>query len=662
MAALSSPGIGSGLDINGLVTKLMSVEQQPLVALTKKEADYQSKLSAYGTLKGALSSLQTAVAGLSSPVKYNSTKATAADATVLTASTTTVAKPASYTVNVTTLAQAHKLSSVAVSDPTASMGTGSLKVEFGTYNADQTSFALNGNKTSKTITIDASNSSLNGIRDAINNASAGVTASIINDGTGYRLVMSSNDSGAENAMRLTVVDNDGNNTDSAGLSRLAYDPPNTVSNMTQSLQAKSAVFTVDGIPMTKSSNTVSDAIAGVTFTLLKESSSTTMTVTRDTSGVKSSVEAFVKAYNEAVATVKELGGYDAKTKKGGVLLGDSALRTVQSTLRNIIGQQVSFSGGGVSSLSEIGVSFQKDGTLKTDSTKLNAVLADSTKNVGSLFATMGIASDSLVSYASSTSSTLPGRYSVTLSAVASRAKASGDQVLAAPVVIDANNKVLGISVDGTAGGVNLTEGTYNTLDALVAEIQTRVNSHFSLVGKKVTVSQTGGQLTITSDTYGSSSNVTLTGGNAVAALFGTVEHTAGVDVAGEIGGTTATGSGQYLTGAGSASGLQLLVSGGVTGARGTISFSSGIAAQLDKAIGSLLDKEEGTITGRENGVNSSIKDIENQRTAINRRLVDVERRYRAQFTALDQMVASMQQTSSYLTQQLAALSSSTSSK
>lgn len=671
MAGLSSPGIGSGLDINGLVTKLMEAEKAPLTALAKKEADYQAKLTAYGSLKGALSSFQTAAKGLSTSSKFNTAKATASDATALSATTSSIARTGSYSIEVTSLAQAHKISSKPFVDAVAAVGTGTLTIDFGTYTSDEDggTFKVNADRTSKTITIDNTNNSLAGIRDAINQAGAGVTASILNDGSGYRLVLSSNESGAANSIRVLVNEDGaeaGDDTDQDKLSRLAFDPTAAVDggknlDTDTEVLAADAQLKIDGVAVTKSSNSIGDAIAGVTLNLLKETDGpTTLTVARDPSGVKAAVEGFVKAFNDLAATAKDLGGYDFKTQKGGLLLGDTTLRGVQSQLRNVVNQKLEYADGGVSSLSEIGITFQRDGTLAISATKLDAVLADPAKNVGSLFASLGVPSDSLVSYGGSTASTQPGRYGLEVTRIATRGTATGQQALTlvdGKVAIEADaNNLLTLTLNGTKTSVAVTPGNY-TPDELVAELQSKINSDSSYraLGYKLTVAQTGNKLSLTSTLYGSKSAVVVNGGSAAATLFGSTQSVTGVDVAGTIGGIAGVGQGQLLTGMGDASGLQLLVEGGNIGARGTVGFSRGIAWQLDDTLGKML-ATEGMLEGRTDGIDASIKDLDRQRTAIGKRLEATEKRYRTQFNALDQLVASMQQTSAYLTQQLANLS------
>lgn len=669
MAGLSSPGIGSGLDINGLVSKLLDVDKAPLTALAKKEADYLAKLTAYGTLKGALSTFQTSANGLASANKFNTSKPTISDATVLSAGTSSVAKTGSYSIEVTDLAQAHKISSKTFADAVSSVGTGTLTIDFGTYDSGGNTFALNADKTSKSITIDSTNNSLSGIRDAINQAKAGVTASILNDGSAYRLVLSSNDSGAANSIRLLVSnDSGGTNTDELGLSKLAFNPTAVAGagknlDTTTEVIAQNAALKIDGVSLSKSSNSITDAITGVTLNLLKESTvgaPVTLTVSRDSTNVKTAIEGFVKAYNDLAKTTKDLGGYDAKTQKGGLLLGDTTLRSVQSQLRNVVSQKLEYADGGVSSLSEIGVTFQRDGTLAINSTKLDSVLADSSKNVAGLFATLGTPSDSLVSYGTSTASTQPGRYGLNITQIATRGTATGTVALGGTTTITAGvNDRVGLSLNGTVATITLSAGSY-TPDQMVAELQSKINSDssYKTLGNKVTVAHTANVLSLTSTLYGSKSTINITGGSAASTLFGSTSSVAGVNVAGEIGGRIGTGVGQILTGAGDASGLQLLIEGGNTGARGTVGFSHGLASQLGTTLTAMLETK-GTIAGRTEGIDESIKDIDRRREILNKRLVETEKRYRAQFNALDQLVASMQQTSTYLTQQLDALSSST---
>ncbi|MBL8473079.1 MAG: flagellar filament capping protein FliD [Rhodocyclaceae bacterium] len=368
MATISSPGLGSGLDISGLVTQLMAVERQPLTALATKEAGVQAKISAYGAVKSAFSQLQSAASALQLTATFSGRRASVADPAVAGIAAGTSAVAASYSLEVTQLAQAQKLVSGGFASSTTTVGTGTLKIDFGSYSGGN--FAANSSKTGLTLTIDSSNNTLAGIRDAINGAQGGVTASIVNDGSNSRLLLSSNDSGAQNALRVSVTDSDGNNTDLAGLSQLVYDASTGgTTRLTEQLAARDAQFKLDNLSITRASNTLTDVIDGVTVNLFKTNtgSPTTLTVSRDNSGTTSAVQAFVKAYNDTITTLKNLSAYDAGTKQAALLQGEGTMYSLQQNLSATATLKI----GGSSTLSSIGITLQKDGTLQIDSSKLD---------------------------------------------------------------------------------------------------------------------------------------------------------------------------------------------------------------------------------------------------------------------------------------------------
>lgn len=656
--AISSPGIGSSLDVNGIISQLMTLERQPVTALASKEASYQAKLSAYGSLKGTLAALQSAAQALATPAKFVAQKAAVADASIFSATAGNGAASGSYSVEVGLLAQAQKLKSSLFTAASSTVGSGTLTIDFGTYSADN--FTLNPDKATKTISIASGQSSLAGIRDAINAANAGVTAGIVNDGSGYRLTLTSRDTGAANALRVIVADDDGTHTDTSGLSQLMFDGRSVsgVKNLTQSAAAQNASVTIDGIVISKASNTITDAIEGVTLNLLKQSTAGTTTnllVVRDSTSIRNAVESFVKTYNDSTKALKDISAYNAATKQAAILQGDGAVRSIQSALRSLLSSALSTAGGGLTTLSDIGIAFQTDGLLKLDSAKLQTAVDDPTKDISTLFAAVGKPTDSLVSFVSASSSTKAGNYAVNLTQLATQGTALGNVVLGGTTTITAaSNDTLSLSLDGTTATVTLTAGAY-TPAQLAAEIQSKINgaSVLSAAGNLVTVSLASGALSITSNRYGTASKIEGLAGSALAATFGTVDYANGTgkDVAGSIGGVTATGSGQTLSGAGDATGLTLKITGGATGARGSVQFAQGYAAQLDSLVGGML-ATSGVLRSRTDGINRSIEDIGSRRDALNLRLAAVEKRYRAQYTALDLVMSNMTKTSTFLQQQL----------
>jgi flagellar hook-associated protein 2 len=389
--AITASGIGSGLDVNSIISQLMTLERRPITLLDKQEASYKAKLSAFGTIKSALAALQAAAKALASPAKFASFQATVADATVLNAAAGPSAAAGSYSVQVHTLAQNQKLVAVGQVSDTAVMGTGgttTLTFEFGaiagtldpaTGKYSGATFTP-GTASAQTVTIDAANNTLQGIRDAINAANIGVTASIINDGsaTPYRLVLTSNNSGVESSMRIAVSAD----PDIAAL--LAHDPAGSQA-LSERATASDASFSIDGIAITKPSNTVADAIGGVTLTLLKPNSSTTFNVASDTAAIQEKVDAFVKAYNDLSKALRDATAADPTAGTSSALTGDSTVRSIQSQMRQILTGALAGTTGALTRLADVGIAFQRDGTLAVDATKLTEALADPTKRVGELF-------------------------------------------------------------------------------------------------------------------------------------------------------------------------------------------------------------------------------------------------------------------------------------
>ena len=380
---LSAAGVGSGLDVKGLVSQLMAVEQQPLTLLATQEAKYQAKLSSLGSIKGALTSVQTAAQSLAT-ASAASYSATASDTSVLTATGSTSAVAGTYSVDVdsTKLAQGQKLVAVGRSSSSATIGSGTstLKIELGTNTGGPpaTGFTV---KSTVSLTIDSSSNTLAGIRNAINAANAGVTASIINDGgdSPYRLALSSNTTGAASSMRLSVT---GDNTDVATL--LNYNPTDAAPKFTVTQAAQNATFKVDGLTITSDTNTVTDAIPGVTLNLAGKTGVVSVAVQRSSSGLSSALNSLVSAYNGVNTTIA------SATAKGAVMQGEGGVIGLQRQMRNILGG-AQYTGGAYSTLSQLGISFQLDGSLKLDSTKLNNALSANLTDVSSLASAIGTA-------------------------------------------------------------------------------------------------------------------------------------------------------------------------------------------------------------------------------------------------------------------------------
>jgi flagellar hook-associated protein 2 len=387
VATLSSPGIGSNLDVKTIVSQLMAAERQPLTLLTRQETSYNAKLSAFGALKSALSTFQQAAQTLNLSSTFANIKSAVADGSVMTAAANGVATAGSYAIEVKSLAQAQKLVSAGYAKATTVVGSGTLTLDIGSYSDAATppvTFSAAAGSKPTTLTIDSSNNTLQGIRDAINAAQAGVSASLINDGNGFRLALTATESGLSKTVRIGVAETGG-----AGLAQLAYDG-SAGSGLTQNVAASNAVIKVDGITVTKPSNTITDAVQGITLNLTKVTAAgvtTQLTLTRDTDSVATAIDTLVKSYNAVTKQIAEATAYNIATGTGSVLTGDATARTLQAQLRTTMASAVGGAQVGLATLSDLGIAFQSDGTLVVDADKRAKILADPTRDVKKLFIT-----------------------------------------------------------------------------------------------------------------------------------------------------------------------------------------------------------------------------------------------------------------------------------
>ncbi len=860
-AALSDVGIGSGLDVNGIVSKLMEVESLPLTQLNSQISSYQATLSDYGTVNSALSTFQSAVQSLNTTAQSTALAVTPSNASILTGTATALASPGNYNINVTQLAQAQSLTASGVASTSAAIGSGAsttISFQFGTigtgitgstlassvaangisagsltingtaiatdstttsakalaaqinlatgttgvtataqasssgtvsftpvttgssdaytlqvgntvianvganssfsaadldaalqstgagsvgaqlaadgvtftgsaaagtlqfskadgsnltvsqtltnnsgnatgginglasgstqtylgdvslssnsavtiggsspssagFTAGTLSSSSGGNSTftpnshlaGGSVTITSANNSLQGIVSAINSANLGVTASIINDGsaTPYRLVLTSSTTGANASMKISV------NGDSALSNMLSEDPTGT-KDLTQSVSAQNTNLTVNGIPITSTNDTISGAIPGVTLNVAA-TGTTSVSIAQNTTSLQSAVSSFVTAYNSLNSTLTSATAYNASNQTAGPLIGDSGLQTVQQGLSQVLGAAIGGVSQNLNSLAQLGITFQKDGSLALNSSTLQNAINTNAAGVAAVFGAVGNSSDSLISYKTASAATKPGTYGVNITQLATQ----GTQTGSAPpnlTITSGQNDSLSVDVDGVNAQLTIPSGTYTTT-SLASEVQTLINgnSTISNEGSSVSIStNSSGAFVITSQRYGSASQVNLTGTAAQSLLGSNSTEQTGLDVAGTIGGNTATGSGQVLTAvAGSpTAGLAISITGGATGARGSVTYSEGYSSQLNTLLTSFLGST-GPITNESNALNSNISSIQKQIAAMNTTLAAQQANYLAEFRALDTTVASLNATQTFLTQQLASLAS-----
>lgn len=359
-------GVGSGIDIESLVTQLVAAEgRAPSLRLSRKEATFQADLSAIGTLKSTLSNLQSTVQNLQDASEFLARSATSSDEERFTATAESTAAPGAYDIEITQLAQAARVRSNDFTSETDIIGTGTLDISLGTD-----TFSL---------TIDSNNQTLEGIRDAINSAenNPGITASIINVDSGTQLILSSDTIGAANTISVVATDDDA--LDGFDLTRLA------TANLTTLEAAQDAIIQVDQQQVTRDSNTFSDVITGVSFSLVKAEvgETATLTVGLDKGSVTNRVTDFVAAYNSAATIIAQLSAFDADTGTSGQLQGDAGLRAIESQLRQAISNPVD--GLEFGTLAEIGITTDSTGKLVVDSAALDEAINNDFTAVSKLF-------------------------------------------------------------------------------------------------------------------------------------------------------------------------------------------------------------------------------------------------------------------------------------
>ncbi len=375
----------SSIDVTSIVRQLMEVERGPVNKLSKKSASYETQLSVFSGLKSNIATFQDAVKGLKDSGSFQSFSTSSSNASAISASAGSTATAGSYTVNISSLAQSQQLVASGQASTSAAIGAGgttTLSFDFGTiingtFNTGTgtytgASFSSNGNGI-QTVTIDNTNNTLEGIRDAVNSAKIGVTATIVNDGgtSPYRLAFSSA-SGSANSMSIAVAGD-------ASLSNLLSHDPAGTQNLAETLTAQNANFTLNGMAITKSSNVVTDAIEGVTLNLGSvTTNSVNVTVNKDTAAIREAANTFISQYNTLISTLRSLSAFG-----GGSLAGDPAVRQMITELTDIVSGTVT--GGSLETLSSVGITTQVGVGLALDSTLFNSAVDSNLDDLANLF-------------------------------------------------------------------------------------------------------------------------------------------------------------------------------------------------------------------------------------------------------------------------------------
>ncbi len=376
--SISSPGIGSGLDVQGIVSKLVSLEKRPLGPLQSAAASLSARVSAYGQLKSQIANLQDQAAKLASSSTWGAMSVSSSNAAAVSGVATDKAVATAFSVEVGQLARAQSAGSSVFATGSA-VGIGTLKIQLGSWGKDvddKDAFTA-GAGAEVSIDITAADDTLAKVAAKINGAKAGVTATVLRDASGERLLMRSSDTGVAQGFRIQAAED----VDALGLARLAFDPQDGAATGTMSLtqSAQDTLATINGVPVASKNNTLTDAVEGLTLTVAQTTEvgkPVEIGIKSDTAGSRSAIKNFVESYNALSNAMGSMTSYDAKTKTAGTLQGDSTAVNLQSALRRLVGGMgaLGVESGGFGRLSDVGVQFQADGTLKIDDAKLDAAL------------------------------------------------------------------------------------------------------------------------------------------------------------------------------------------------------------------------------------------------------------------------------------------------
>jgi flagellar hook-associated protein 2 len=347
---ISVGGLMSGLDTNGIIEQMLSIQQRPILSLQRNEAEYQVKLSTYGNFKSLLTGLKSSMEALDSENDLIRFTAQSGDTGLFTVSADETATAGNYNITVSQMADVHKLTSVAFAEAEA-VGEGTIHLSLGA--ADAVDIAISDTDT------------IQDVADAINDADAGVNAAVIFDGTDYYLTLTGEETGADQVIDLTVT------------------------NMTNTQSAADAIITVDGVAdIQRSTNVIDDVIEGVTLTLASApdapDNTTSLSITRNTGTASQAIATFVSKYNNVLDFIATQQKYDPATGDAGLLLGDATTNTIRNNLKSLATGTIS-STGDIDNLTDLGIAFNEDGRLEVDSDQLGDALKNNFDDVIQFF-------------------------------------------------------------------------------------------------------------------------------------------------------------------------------------------------------------------------------------------------------------------------------------
>ncbi len=647
--------ISSSIDVGTIVDSLVYNASAPIRLMQSQTTQLQNRITALQGINSKLSTLldkadNLLYSGETVPLllpgsyqdrfshsAFSQRTVTSSNASVITASAAKGTGGGSYAITVDRLAAAESLGSSNFNDTnTVTTGTGTLVIQVGAA----------GTNDPVTINIDSTNNTLTGVMQAINAKKAGFSASIINDGSSspYRLLITSDKTGIANA--VSVQDN------LSGGQALT---------MTETVQAQDASFQVNGVPILKSSNEISDVIDGVTFTLHdKTTAAVNLTLAQDSDSIVSDLRELVSAYNDVNTAIGNQTAYNSTTKTAGVLSGDPTIRSIRDKIQQILTQSVNNDYTSYAVLSQVGLKFNNDGSITLDEGKLRDAISSNVTSVAALFLGDGAASDARVTVKGQTAATKAGTYDVWVNTLAQQASVTGAQ----PAETLQGPETLTVSINGADIPVNLSAGDDP------AALVNRINAELTSQGVDAVASlDDTGRLQVKTNAYGSDQRISmfssLAAGAGTSGVGNVLLSGNGVNIAGTINGDAAGGNGLTLTGlTGDETGLELEISQTTTGSYGSVRVSDGYTStegnspliNLHSALDSITDPLTGPIQSSTNALNSNIRDLNDRISEYQDRISIQADLWTQQYSAADNALRMLTVSQSSLTAQTNSLS------
>jgi len=667
--AISIGGISSGLDVESIVSQLTDSEISPLQSkLYQKQGENQNKISAIGKLTSALSNLESKSRDLSKVSGINASLITNPGEDYFDIKDTGAIVNGTFGVEVNRLATAHKIGTQSIADQTASIGTGKITIQVGKYAGGD----FEQKESTETIEIEITEdvSSLTQLRDEINKEAKDLaTATIINDGSGYRLVLSSKNTGDESALRISVSDDDGDDSDNLGLSQFSFNE--TDKNIVELVQPLSSEVVIDNITINNQSNTFDDVIEGLEFTL-KEPTDKEYTVVsvHDSSKITDTIKGFVGAFNGVMSAIKENTKYDQDTGEKGALLGDADIRYVGSQLKQMVLTPIDSLPAGQNSLYSIGIKSNATGGLEIDNEVFDEVMSENPDRISKIFAGILSSSSGDLSIYNDDAEGLPAgshEVNITQTSVPGYFSGSSSTSLQTASLTDkftiASDTKISLKVSSIeADDIDIPSGVYSKEDFLEV-LKTSINSSYAMssTGTIINPTITSNILTLTmgNDSFRANDSVDITSVSGTLLDYGLSvgAGTMPVSVSGTIGGVEALGNGTLLTGQDDFEDLQVEVESGAVGSRGTVDISKGYGVSLLEVIKGITDSN-GILDTKKKSLEDKNDKLIEENDALKAKKQKIEDRYRKQFNALEVQMSKLNTLSSSLMASLANMQTS----